>query len=64
MAIEQDARPLAAGGRHAVGRLGVLLVVAPLPGAVVMTYWLAVYAVIFGVALLAAGWHARQINAA
>ena len=43
---------------------GVLLLVAPLPGAVVMTYWLAAYAIVFGIALLVAGWRARQAMAA
>ncbi len=32
---------------------------APLIGAVILTWWLGVYAIIFGVALLACGWRLR-----
>jgi uncharacterized membrane protein HdeD (DUF308 family) len=41
---------------------GVLLVAAPLVGAVVLTWWLGIYAIVFGIALLACGWrlHARH----
>ncbi|HEY4174975.1 MAG TPA: HdeD family acid-resistance protein [Rhodopila sp.] len=35
---------------------GVLLVAAPLEGAVVLTWWLGLYAVVFGIALLTCGW--------
>ena len=35
---------------------GVMLVAAPLIGAVVLTWWLGIYAIIFGVALLLCGW--------
>jgi uncharacterized membrane protein HdeD (DUF308 family) len=38
---------------------GVLLVAAPLVGAVVLAWWLGIYAIIFGVALLACGWRLR-----
>jgi uncharacterized membrane protein HdeD (DUF308 family) len=38
---------------------GVLLVAAPLVGAVVLTWWLGIYAIVFGIALLACGWHLR-----
>jgi uncharacterized membrane protein HdeD (DUF308 family) len=38
---------------------GALLVVAPLMGAVVLTWWLGIYAIVFGVALLACGWRLR-----
>jgi uncharacterized membrane protein HdeD (DUF308 family) len=31
---------------------GILMVVAPLAGAVVLTWWLGVFAVLFGVALM------------
>ena len=38
---------------------GGLLVVAPLVGAVVLTWWLGAYAIVFGLSLLVAGWHLR-----
>jgi uncharacterized membrane protein HdeD (DUF308 family) len=38
---------------------GVLLLAAPLLGAVVLTWWLGVYAIVFGIALLACGWRLR-----
>ncbi|HEY3847301.1 MAG TPA: HdeD family acid-resistance protein [Acetobacteraceae bacterium] len=38
---------------------GVLLVIAPLMGAVVLTWWLGAYAVIFGVMLLVVGFRLR-----
>ncbi|WP_216856277.1 HdeD family acid-resistance protein [Acidisphaera sp. S103] len=38
---------------------GVLLVIAPLEGAVVLTWWLGLYAIVFGVALLGCGWRLR-----
>jgi uncharacterized membrane protein HdeD (DUF308 family) len=38
---------------------GVLLVTAPLMGAVVLTWWLGIYAIVFGIALLACGWRLR-----
>jgi uncharacterized membrane protein HdeD (DUF308 family) len=38
---------------------GVLLVLAPMVGAVVLTWWLGIYAIVFGVALLACGWRLR-----
>jgi uncharacterized membrane protein HdeD (DUF308 family) len=38
---------------------GVLLVLAPVMGAVVLTWWLGIYAIVFGVALLACGWRLR-----
>jgi len=41
---------------------GVLLVLAPMLGAVVLTWWLGVYAIIFGVSLLACGWRLRGQN--
>ena len=43
---------------------GLLLLIAPLPGALVMTLWLGAYAIVFGVALLVAGWRARHAAAA
>ncbi|HEY0419410.1 MAG TPA: HdeD family acid-resistance protein [Acetobacteraceae bacterium] len=39
---------------------GVLLFISPVAGAVVMTWWLGAYAIIFGVALLALAWKLRQ----
>jgi uncharacterized membrane protein HdeD (DUF308 family) len=41
---------------------GVLLVAAPLVGAVVLTWWLGAYAIVFGIALLTCGWrlHGRH----
>lgn len=38
---------------------GALLVLAPIMGAVVLTWWLGVYAIVFGVALLIGGWQLR-----
>lgn len=38
---------------------GVLLVLAPMVGAVVLTWWLGAYAIIFGLSLLACGWRLR-----
>ena len=35
---------------------GMMLIAAPLMGAVVLAWWLGIYAIIFGVALLASGW--------
>lgn len=43
---------------------GVLLVAAPLIGAVVLTWWLGVYAIVFGVSLLACGWRLRGQHSA
>lgn len=39
---------------------GALLLVAPLPSALVMTLWLGAYAIVFGVAMLAGGARARR----
>ncbi len=39
---------------------GVLLLLAPVTGAVVLTWWLGIYAIIFGVALLVCGWQLRS----
>ncbi|OYD82428.1 HdeD family acid-resistance protein [Azospirillum brasilense] len=38
---------------------GILLFVAPIPGAVVMTWWLGAYALVFGVALLVLAFRLR-----
>jgi uncharacterized membrane protein HdeD (DUF308 family) len=38
---------------------GVMLVVAPLIGAVVFAWWLGIYAIVFGISLLACGWRLR-----
>lgn len=38
---------------------GVMLVIAPMVGAVVLTWWLGAYAIIFGVSLLVLGLHLR-----
>ena len=38
---------------------GALLVMAPLVGAVVLAWWLGIYAIVFGVALVACGWRLR-----
>ena len=39
---------------------GVMLVIAPLIGAVVLTWWLGAYAIVFGVTLLVASFHLRS----
>jgi uncharacterized membrane protein HdeD (DUF308 family) len=38
---------------------GVLLAAAPVTGAVVLGWWLGIYAIVFGIALLACGWRLR-----
>jgi uncharacterized membrane protein HdeD (DUF308 family) len=38
---------------------GVMLVAAPLIGAVVLAWWLGIYAIVFGISLLACGWQLR-----
>ncbi|WP_428488797.1 HdeD family acid-resistance protein [Rhodopila sp.] len=38
---------------------GVMLVLTPMVGAVVVTWWLGAYAIIFGISLLACGWRLR-----
>jgi len=38
---------------------GVLLIVAPLAGALVLTWWLGIYAIVFGVTLLVLGFRLR-----
>jgi uncharacterized membrane protein HdeD (DUF308 family) len=38
---------------------GVMLAAAPLIGAVVLAWWLGIYAVVFGISLLACGWQLR-----
>lgn len=39
---------------------GALLIVAPMIGALVLTWWIAAYALIFGVAMLVAAFHLRS----
>ena len=39
---------------------GVLLIAAPLAGAVVLTWWLGIYTIVFGSALLVCGWKLRS----
>jgi uncharacterized membrane protein HdeD (DUF308 family) len=41
---------------------GVLLIVAPLIGALVLTWWLAAYALIFGVLLLILAFRLRSMH--
>lgn len=43
---------------------GVLLAVFPIPGLLVLTWWLGAYALVFGVSLLALGWTLRARRAA
>jgi uncharacterized membrane protein HdeD (DUF308 family) len=38
---------------------GIMLVAAPLIGAVVLAWWIGIYAIVFGAALLACGWRLR-----
>jgi uncharacterized membrane protein HdeD (DUF308 family) len=38
---------------------GVMLTAAPMVGAVVLAWWLGIYAIVFGIALLACGWRLR-----
>lgn len=53
---------LVAGGLVSV-IFGILLAVAPVIGAVVLTWWLGVYALMFGAALVVFGFHLRRITA-
>jgi uncharacterized membrane protein HdeD (DUF308 family) len=41
---------------------GLALLLAPLIGAVVLTWWLGVYAIVFGLALLALGLQVRALR--
>jgi uncharacterized membrane protein HdeD (DUF308 family) len=41
---------------------GVILAIAPLIGALVLTWWLGAYALVFGVSLLALAWRLRTRN--
>jgi uncharacterized membrane protein HdeD (DUF308 family) len=41
---------------------GVLLLMQPVVGAVVLTWWLGAYALIFGIALLGAAWRLRRLR--
>jgi uncharacterized membrane protein HdeD (DUF308 family) len=43
---------------------GLLLAMAPLVGAVVVAWWLGVYAIVFGVSLLISAWHLRARHVA
>lgn len=43
---------------------GILLAIAPLVGAVVLTWWLGIYAVTFGIAMLVLGFHLRRLRKA
>ena len=54
---------LAAGGLVSLV-WGLMLIVAPMVGAVVLAWWLGVYAIMFGVALSASAWRlkAQQIH--
>ena len=54
--------PLTIGGLASVV-LGIVLAAGPLIGAVVLTWWLGIYALIFGAALVAFGLKLRQIAA-
>jgi uncharacterized membrane protein HdeD (DUF308 family) len=50
---------LVAGGIISVV-YGALLVVAPLIGAVVLTWWIGAYAIVFGIALLVLSFRLRE----
>jgi uncharacterized membrane protein HdeD (DUF308 family) len=54
--------PLVIGGLASVV-LGIVLAVGPLIGAVVLTWWLGIYALIFGFALVACGLRLRLVMA-
>jgi uncharacterized membrane protein HdeD (DUF308 family) len=41
---------------------GVLLLLQPEVGAVVLTWWLGAYAIIFGIVLLGAAWRLRRFR--
>jgi uncharacterized membrane protein HdeD (DUF308 family) len=43
---------------------GALLFLAPVAGAVVLAWWLGVYALLFGVVMIAAGLHLRRMHTA
>ena len=50
---------LALGGAASV-LWGMMLLIAPVPGAVIMTWWLGAYALMFGVVLLSLGFRLRR----
>ncbi len=50
---------LAVSGVVSIG-LGVLLILAPLAGAIVLTWWLGAYALVFGAALLVLAFRLRS----
>ncbi len=54
---------LALGGAASL-LYGALLVVAPMIGALVLTWWIGAYALVFGIALLALGFHLRGLKPA
>jgi uncharacterized membrane protein HdeD (DUF308 family) len=60
--IEHGRWWLALGGLASVV-YGVLLIVAPLIGALVLTWWLGAYAMVFGVALLVLAFRLRSQRA-
>jgi uncharacterized membrane protein HdeD (DUF308 family) len=50
---------LALGGVAAL-LYGVLMIAAPLAGAVVLTWWLGAFALVFGVSLIVLSWRLRS----
>lgn len=60
---KRDGKAWLVGGGLVSVVFGILLAVAPVIGAVVLTWWLGVYALMFGVALIAFGIRLRSITA-
>jgi uncharacterized membrane protein HdeD (DUF308 family) len=60
---KRDGQAWLIGGGLVSVMFGIVLAIAPIIGAVVLTWWLGLYALIFGVALLVFGLHLRNIAA-
>jgi len=63
MSHKRDGKGWLIGGGLISVLFGIVLAVAPIIGAVVLTWWLGVYALVFGVALMVFGFRLRSIVA-
>jgi uncharacterized membrane protein HdeD (DUF308 family) len=59
--LTRDRRLMALGGAVSVC-WGVLLLTLPFTGAIVLTWWIGAYALVFGVALLALAYRLRRLR--